>query len=116
MLYKRDVGQFLWQGETIYLTIDDNFCGGKDNFCDNLQTQSYKGKGKALGHIVGRLITLIYALLRKDYEVISHLAPGAAPPEPLLYDPEMHKKHRNGEYQAIRTRDRAQRIVQASNT
>jgi len=80
------------------------------------RTQSYKGKGKALGHIVGRLITLIYALLRKDYEVISHLAPGAAPPEPLLYDPEMHKKHRNGEYQAIRTRNRAQRIVQASNT
>lgn len=28
--------------------------------------QAYKGKGKALGHIIGRLITLIFALLKKD--------------------------------------------------
>src|SRR6266700_6472797 len=30
------------------------------------RTQAHKGKGKALGHVIGRLITLIYALLKQD--------------------------------------------------
>src|SRR6266480_4652976 len=30
------------------------------------RTQSYRGKGKVIGHVAGRLIFLIYALLKKD--------------------------------------------------
>jgi transposase len=41
------------------------------------RTQAYKGKGKAIGHVIGRLITLISALLKQDEEILSHL-----PPEP----------------------------------
>jgi Transposase IS116/IS110/IS902 family len=43
------------------------------------RVQAYKGRGKAIGHVIGRLITLIYALLRHDHETLSHLAPGAKP-------------------------------------
>ncbi len=76
------------------------------------RTQSYKGRGRAIGHVAGRLITLIYALLRYDYEVLSHLAPGADPPEPMLYDPEVHHQHRSGHYHPLKRRPRENRIVQ----
>jgi len=75
------------------------------------RTQTYKGKGKAVGHVIGRLITLIYALLRQDYEMLSHLTPGTEPPEPVLYDPELHKRHRTGHYHPIRKEHRANRIA-----
>jgi hypothetical protein len=75
------------------------------------RTQSYKGKGKILGHIIGRLITLIYALLKQDDEAMSHLAPGTKPPEPVLYDPELHKRHRTGHYQPLKKKQPQNRIV-----
>lgn len=74
----------------------------------------YKGKGKVLGHIIGRLITLIFALLKKDYEVISRLVPGAGPPPPTLYDPELHRQHRTGHYSPLRKEGAKNRIVQLS--
>jgi hypothetical protein len=76
------------------------------------KTQTYKGRGKAVGHVIGRLITLIYALLRQDYEMLSHLPPGMKPPEPVLYDPELHKRHRTGHYRPIRMEQAANRMVQ----
>jgi len=75
-------------------------------------THSYRGKGKVIGHVAGRLIFLIYALLKKDEEVLSHLAPGAEPPAPLLYDPELHRRHRTGHYQPLKRRAAGNRIVQ----
>lgn len=76
------------------------------------RTQSYKGKGQAIGHVAGRLITLVYALLRYDYEVVNHLAPGTGPPEPMLYDPEVHHRHRSGHDQFLKRKPRENRIVQ----
>lgn len=79
------------------------------------RTQAYRGKGKVFGHIAGRLITLIYALLKKDDETLGRLATGAKPPEPILYDPEIHKRHHNGQYQALKVSNAPQSIVQSSN-
>ncbi|GHO60563.1 IS110 family transposase [Ktedonobacter robiniae] len=76
------------------------------------RTQTYKGKGKAIGHVIGRLITLIYALLKQDDEMLSHLPPGTEPPEPILYDPDLHKSHRNGHYRPIRKEHATNHIVQ----
>jgi transposase len=75
------------------------------------RTQAYKGKGKALGHVIGRLIRLIYALLKQDDETLRHLAPGTPPPEPLLYDPELHRRHRTGHYQPSKKKLPENRIV-----
>ena len=76
------------------------------------RTQVYKGRGKALGHVIGRLITLIYALLKQDVETLENVAPGTQPPDPVLYDPELHRKHRTGHYQPIRKKMPENRIVQ----
>ena len=76
------------------------------------RTQTYKGKGKAIGHVIGRLITLIYALLKQDDEMLNHLPPGTEPPEPVLYDPDLHKRHRTGHYRPIRKEQATNRIVQ----
>lgn len=76
--------------------------------------QVYKGKGKVLGHIIGRLITLIFALLKKDYEVLNRLSPDSEPPPPTLYDPELHQRHRSGHYSPLRREGTKNRIVQIS--
>jgi transposase len=73
--------------------------------------QVYKGRGKAIGHVIGRLITLIYALLKQDDETLRHLAPGIQPPEPVLYDPELHRHHRTGHYQPLKKKPKENRIV-----
>lgn len=76
--------------------------------------QAYKGKGKVLGHIIGRLIVLIFALLKKDYEVLSRLSPGTQPPPPTLSDPELHHRHRTGQYSPSRREGAKNRMVQVS--
>jgi hypothetical protein len=75
------------------------------------RTHAYKGRSKAVGHVIGRLITLIYALLKQDDETLRHLAPGAPPPEPVLYDSEIHRQHRTGHYQPLRKKLPENRIV-----
>src|SRR6266852_1776597 len=76
--------------------------------------QAYKGKGKVLGHSIGRLIVLIFALLKKDYEVLSQLSPGTEPPAPTLYDPQLHHRHRTGYYSPFPREGAKNRIVQVS--
>ena len=75
------------------------------------RTLAYKGKGKAIGHVIGRLITLIYALLKQDDETLSHLLPGTPPPDPVLYERELHKRHRTGHYRPLRKTLPENRIV-----
>jgi hypothetical protein len=75
------------------------------------RTQVYKGKGKAVGHVIGRWITLISALLKQDDETLSRLAPGTPPPEPVLYDPELHRHHRTGHYHPLRKKLPENQIV-----
>jgi hypothetical protein len=55
---------------------------------------------------------MIYALLKKDQELLLHLAPGATPPEPQLYDPALHRQHRMGQYQASRSGERPRKELQ----
>jgi transposase len=78
------------------------------------RTQAHKGKGKVLGHIIGRLITLIFALLKKDYELLNRLSPGTEPPPPTIYDPELHQRHRTGHYASLRREGPKNQIVQLS--
>ncbi len=59
----------------------------------DMRTGKYTGKMKCVGRIAGDIVTLIYVLLRKDYDLLQSLPPGATPPEPTLYDRELHKKH-----------------------
>ena len=66
------------------------------------RTQKYRGKVKVMGRVAGQMIEMVYALLKQDAEILSQLAPDLEPPDPILYDPEVHKRHRNGAYRPIK--------------
>jgi transposase len=66
----------------------------------NERTRQYTGRAKVMGRIAGQIISVIYALLKQDLEIMSKLPSGTRPPEPVLYDPQIHHKHRAGQYRA----------------
>jgi hypothetical protein len=63
----------------------------------------------------GQMTSVIYALLKKDQELLSHLASGAEPPEPQLYDPELHRQHRMGQYQSSPSGGKSPQLIQLSS-
>lgn len=67
------------------------------------RTQSYVGKKRVIGRVAGQMTEAIYALLRRDAEVLSKVPPGEDPPAPLLYDPAVHRKHRQGQYRPLKS-------------
>jgi hypothetical protein len=75
------------------------------------KTRSYQGKLKVFGRIAGQIIEMIYALLKKDYEVVSKVPPGEEPPEPTLYDRALHQSHRQGNYLPLKSAHRPETIV-----
>jgi transposase len=76
------------------------------------RTRTYKGKLKVIGRIAGQMISLIYALLKKDWEVLAVTPPGKEPSEPTIYDPVLHHAHREGGYRSQKPREHRGRIIQ----
>lgn len=56
--------------------------------------KKYIGKNKVIGRVAGQIATLIYHLLKKDYDVLMSLSPGEEPPPPIVYDRALHQAHR----------------------
>jgi transposase len=73
--------------------------------------RAYRGKLKVLGRIAGQMIEMIYAFLKQDAELLSRVPPGQTPPPPTLYDPEIHKRHRNGEYRPMKNVPRQRKVI-----
>jgi Transposase IS116/IS110/IS902 family len=65
--------------------------------------QTYVGKIRVIGRVAGQMIEAFYALLKRDAELLSRLPPGQDPPPPLLYDPEVHRRHRQGHYKPLKS-------------
>jgi hypothetical protein len=59
------------------------------------RTGQYLGRNKVIGRVAGQLITVIFTLLKRDQECT---AKGGKLPEPELYNPEIHHRHRAGQY------------------
>ncbi len=78
----------------------------------NEATRRYVGKGKVIGRIAGQIIEMVYGLLMTDYETLAACAGGQDPPAPLLYDPEVHKRHRNGHYQTLKPKKQKQLLLE----
>lgn len=76
------------------------------------RTKSYRGKMRVLGRIAGQMATMIFALLKTDYETLSQVAPGETPPPPMLYDPAIHRKHQEGHYRSLKPGTRPRKIIQ----
>src|SRR5437667_878891 len=76
------------------------------------RTRRYTGKGKVIGRIAGQIVSVIYALLKKDQETLSRLSPGTKPPAPELYDGEVHRRHRAGQYQSSSSHKKPSKLIQ----
>ncbi len=57
------------------------------------QKQRYKGTKKDVVCVVGKLIRVIYRLLKQDSERVRATPPGEPLPEPILYDAALHNAH-----------------------
>jgi len=69
------------------------------------------GKLRVIGRVAGQMIETMYALLKTDAEVLSKVPQGKEPPPPFLYDPELHRKHREGHYRPLKSSPRPQVIT-----
>ena len=67
------------------------------------RTQSYLGKTRVIGRVAGQMTEAIYALLKRDAEVVSKVLPGQELPTPLRYDPAVHRQHRQGQYRPLKS-------------
>jgi Transposase IS116/IS110/IS902 family len=65
--------------------------------------QAYVHTTRVIGRVAGQLSEAIYALLKRDAEVMSKVLPGQEPPAPLLYDPAVHRAHRPGHYRPLQS-------------
>jgi hypothetical protein len=74
--------------------------------------KDYRGKKKVLGRLAGQMASMIFALLKTDQETLSKVPPGQEPPPPLLYDPEVHRKHREGQYRSLKPGTQPRKIFQ----
>lgn len=74
--------------------------------------RTYRGKLKVLVRIAGQMTEMIYALLKQDAEVLNKTPPGETPPDPILYDPELHQRHRNGEYRPLKNTPPHRKVLQ----
>ena len=76
------------------------------------RTRRLIGREKVIGRLAGQMTSVIYALLKKDQELLSHLAPGSKAPEPTLYDPALHRQHRMGHHQSSRSAGKLRQELQ----
>ncbi len=67
------------------------------------RTQSYLGKTRVIGRVAGQMTEAIYALLKRDAELLSKVPPSQDPPPPLLSDPEVHRQHHLGHYRPLKS-------------
>jgi hypothetical protein len=76
------------------------------------RTRRLIGREKVIGRLAGQMASVMYSLLKKDQELLSHLAKSSEPPEPALYDPELHRQHRLGQYQPREARGKPPQLIQ----
>ncbi len=73
------------------------------------------GKLRVMGRVAGQMIETMYALLKTDAEVLSKVEPEKESPPPILYDPALHRKHREGHYQPLKSSPRPNVITLLPN-
>lgn len=99
---KRTMLLIVWsvirQAECEWAKIYERLVRRKCSF--NEKTRQYTGRLMVVGRIAGQIISTIFVLLKRDQELLLKLPPSKEPPEPALYDPEVHRQHCAGQYQA----------------
>jgi transposase len=75
------------------------------------RVKEYRGKKKVLARIAGQMVSMIFALLKTDQETLSKVPPGEDPAPPMLYDPEVHRKHQEGCYRSLKPGTQPRKIL-----
>lgn len=93
--------------QTIYLAVWQAVRTGDNEFASlyerlvprkcafDERKHQYIARNKVVGRVAGQLITVMFALLKRDQEA---MATGGSLSEPELYDPAVHRRHRAGQY------------------
>jgi hypothetical protein len=55
-----------------------------------------------MARIAGQITSTIDALLKYDAETLARHAAGRPLPAPMLYDPAVHRAHREGQYRSLK--------------
>lgn len=69
------------------------------------RTRRLIGREKVIGRLAGQMTSVIYTLLKRDHDLLARTEPGKKPPEPTLYDREVHHQHRTGKYHLSRGKE-----------
>src|SRR5258708_23415122 len=96
-LLKRVVYLIVWNlisEDSKWRELDQRLLPIKCAYDSRLKT--YRGKNKVIGRVAGQFLGVVYSLLRRDYDMLNTLEPGAEVPEPMLYDRALHCAHRAG--------------------
>jgi hypothetical protein len=58
------------------------------------------------------MASMIFALLKTDQELLAKVPLGQDPPAPMLYDPEVHRRHRTGHYRSLKPGTQPRKTIQ----
>jgi len=75
------------------------------------RTGQWRGKRVVLGRVAGQMTRMMYAFLKADAELVARTPVGQPLPEPLLYDPAVHRAHRTGSYRPLKPQVRPPTII-----
>jgi transposase len=67
--------------------------------CDE-RKREYIGKNKVVGRVAGQMVTVLFTLLKRDQDVVARANGSPLLPEPVVYDPALHRRHCAGLYSA----------------
>ncbi len=76
------------------------------------RTRRLIGREKVIGRLAGQMTGVIYTLLKRDQELLASLPPSTEPPPPALYDPEVHRQHRLGQYRPSYVGGKSPQLIQ----
>ncbi len=103
------VWNMIRQGDNEWARLYERLIPRKCSFDEKRQV--YRGKMKVIGRVAGQMIGMFYALLKQDAERVSQVHEGETPPDPILYDPELHRRHRAGEYRPIKNISHHRKVI-----
>lgn len=113
-LMKRTMYLIVWKAiqvkESVWAQIYEHLVPIKCSYNEHLRR--YTGRGKVIGRIAGQIISVIFTLLKHDQETLSNLPPGVEPPEPMLYDSQLHRQHQAGHYRPHLSEKRPGTLIQ----
>lgn len=113
-LMKRAMYLIVWKAiqtkDSVWAQIYEHLVPIKCSYNEHLRR--YTGRGKVIGRIAGQIISVIFTLLKHDQEILRNLPPGVEPPEPVLYDSQLHRQHRAGHYHPHLSEKRPGTLIQ----